>query len=107
MKKAAKRELKEETGLAADRVLDESPPTAMDPGLSSALLSTLTLEVDGDLAENVAAVKDLQGGEHTEVHKVDLAKCREFLKERTERGDRVDSRLWALFTGFSLGLGKC
>ena len=35
---AAKRELKEETGLAASRVLGESPPVAMDPGMSSAML---------------------------------------------------------------------
>ena len=49
----------------------------------------------------------LQEGEHTEVFKVDLAKCMEFLKERTECGDIVDSRVWSLFTGLSLGLGKC
>ena len=60
---AAKRELKEETGLAAGRVLGESPPVAMDPGMSSAMLSILTLEVDGDKEENVAAVKDLQAGD--------------------------------------------
>lgn len=107
LEQAAKRELKEETGLAAGRVLGESPPVAMDPGMSSAMLSILTLEVDGDAAENVAAVKDLQEGEHTEVFKVDLAKCMEFLKERTECGDIVDSRVWSLFTGLSLGLGKC
>ena len=48
----------------------------------------------------------LQEGEHTEVFKVDLAKCVEFLKERTKCGDIVDSRVWSLFTGLSLGLGK-
>ena len=47
-----------------------------------------------------------QEGEHTEVFKVDLAKCVEFLKERTKCGDIVDSRVWSLFTGLSLGLGK-
>ena len=57
---AAKRELKEETGLSACRVLGESPPVAMDPGMSSAMLSIITLEVDGDTEENVAAVKDAQ-----------------------------------------------
>ena len=47
-----------------------------------------------------------QEGEHTEVFKVDLAKCVEFLKERTKCGDIVDSRVWSLFTGLSLGLEK-
>ena len=60
---AAKRELKEETGLSACRVLGESPPVAMDPGMSSAMLSIITLEVDGDTEENVAAVKDAQAGD--------------------------------------------
>ena len=44
-------------------MLGESPPVAMDPGMSSAMLSILTLEVDGDEPENVAAVKELQAGD--------------------------------------------
>ena len=35
----------------------------MDPGMSSAMLSIITLEVDGDTEENVAAVKDAQAGD--------------------------------------------
>ena len=68
---AAKRELKEETGLSAGLVLGESPPVAMDPGMSSAMLSIITLEVDGDTEENVAAVKDAQAGDLNTL--VDLA----------------------------------
>lgn len=95
---AAIRELKEETGFRG-RVLEDSPAVSLDAGLSNTLMSLMTVVVDGDEEENVAAEKTEVEGEDTEVILVgvgDLA-CR--LKEFSERGDIVDSRVWAFVNG--------
>ncbi len=103
---AAARELKEEAGLTMGRVVSSSPPTSLDAGVESALIVQLVVEVDGDLATNREAKKVEQEGEHTEVFRVPLSQCAEFLRKSSGLGDVVDSRVWSLFGGMHPNLWK-
>ncbi|KAG8162366.1 hypothetical protein KVR01_008131 [Diaporthe batatas] len=76
---AALRELKEETGYEASRVLSVSPPQAADPGMSSATVQLVMVEVqlpegcDGADGELAMPPQKLDDGEHIERVVVPLA----------------------------------
>ena len=96
---AAVRELKEETGYAG-RVREVGPLVSLDGGLSNTTVSVVAMEVDGDSAENVAACKDEQEGEHTEVLVVPVSQAREKMLEMNKNGDMVDSRVYVYLSTY-------
>eukprot|EP00887_Chlorella_sp_A99_P005184 scaffold1.g5184.t1 len=101
---AAARELREETGLAAARVLEVTPICCSDPGLTNANMRYVVLEVDGDAQENQGAKQALEDGEFIQVHRVRWAGLLAFLLDaQRDRGWDVDARLLAFAWGLQHG----
>ena len=100
---AALRELKEETGFEG-RLLSETAPCSLDPGVSSAVMTLVGAEVDGDAAANQGARKVAQEGEFTEVMTARASQVMKFLEEREKAGDVVDSRITAFAAGIAFAM---
>jgi len=107
---AAVRELLEETGWRG-RVAGASPVVVSDPGMSSANMILVVVEVDADSPENREVVPCPDEGEHIQTHLVGLddlqGEIEGLLEQQGGDGDgtpwTVDARLWSLAAGFRIG----
>jgi len=99
---AAIRELREETGYEAEGVLDSSAILATDPGMTTANMKLVVLDVplDGDME---SPEQNLQDGESIVRSAVEVKNLYKMLKEYEEKDDHmVDARLLHLAAGFDL-----
>jgi len=101
---AAVRELYEETGYVATRVIKSSPVIVSDPGMTNANMKLVVLEV---LMEGQLEIPDqhLDIGEHIVRRVVELRKLESELQEYNRKGYSVDARLFHLATGYTMASG--
>ncbi|KAI0057467.1 hypothetical protein BV25DRAFT_1920171 [Artomyces pyxidatus] len=98
---AAIRELEEETGFVSDTVLDSTPLLVSDPGMSTANMKMVTLNVT--LADALEYPEQkLDAGESIVRRVVALKDLYEDLKGYERKGYVVDARLSHLAAGFDL-----
>lgn len=107
IEEAALRELKEETGYTGTVEHPASPALAGDPGMTSATLSNVFVAVDADAPENqdVSPSNEVDSGEQTNVHLVDLNQLAVTCEAYAKAGGSVDSRLYALALGMGIAKG--
>ncbi|TDL25131.1 hypothetical protein BD410DRAFT_717928 [Rickenella mellea] len=98
---AAIRELEEETGFKADKVLESTPILANDPGMSNANMKLIILRVTfpGQLE---SPEQKLEAGEHIVKRVVELSKLDAEIKEYESKGFVVDARLSHFVVGYKL-----
>lgn len=98
---AAFRELEEETGYKAHKVLEVSPVIVSDPGMTNANMKLVTLEV---LLENSLELPEqkLEKGEFIINRVVELARLSEELKDYDKKGFVVDARLSHFASGYNM-----
>lgn len=77
---AAVRELLEECGLHGSPVNEQTLSCAYEPGLSSARMQLIRIDVDGDLPENASPQPRPEPGEHIHVHYVPKSALLTFLQ---------------------------
>ncbi|KAF9456499.1 NUDIX hydrolase domain-like protein [Collybia nuda] len=109
---AAIRELEEETGFTADKVLQVSSTTVSDPGMTNANMKLVVLDVL--LADQMETpTQKLESGEFIVQKVVELAKLNECLQgnirqfmqaDYAQRGFVVDARLSHFATGYDMAL---
>jgi len=99
--KAAIRELEEETGFKADRVLESSQVTVSDPGMTNANMKLVVL---GVLLEDQMETPDakLDAGEFIVKRVVELAKLGDELKAYDKKGFVVDAKLSHFVSGYEI-----
>ncbi|KDQ08545.1 hypothetical protein BOTBODRAFT_37837 [Botryobasidium botryosum FD-172 SS1] len=98
---AAIRELKEETGYETESVIESSPLLASDPGMSSANMKLVTLDVPFD--ESAGSPKQrLDEGEHVVKRVIALSELQPELRVYEKRGFIVDGRLAHLAAGWAM-----
>ncbi|TFK73470.1 hypothetical protein BDN72DRAFT_814399 [Pluteus cervinus] len=108
---AAIRELKEETGFVADRVIQSSPVVVSDPGMTNANMKLVVLNVTLDDKLETPEQK-LDTGEFIVTRVVELAKLEEILEEYDTKastsltlgGFVVDARLSHFAIGYQAAL---
>jgi len=99
---AAIRELREETGYEAEGALDSSSVLANDPGMSTANMKLIILDVPLD-GEMESPDQNLEGGESIIRRTVEVKNLYRALKEYHEKKDYIiDARLLHLAAGFDL-----
>ena len=92
------RELHEETGFVAGVVQHCSPIMCGDPGLSSSLMRTVVVRVDGA----VRGETRLDEGEYIDTHLVEIDGLLALLTEFEGRGYLVDSKIYHFALGVDL-----
>ncbi|KAJ7273410.1 NUDIX hydrolase domain-like protein [Mycena rebaudengoi] len=98
---AAIRELEEETGFKADRVIESSPVIVADPGMTTANMKLVVLAVE--LADKLETPEQkLEAGEFIVKRVVEIAKLNEELKAYDAKGFVVDARLSNWASGFEM-----
>ncbi|KAF8965270.1 NUDIX hydrolase domain-like protein [Flammula alnicola] len=101
VEQAAYRELHEETGFTADKVLQVSPVVVSDPGMTNANMQLAVLSVV--LEDKMETpVPQLDPGEYIVTRVVELAKLQTALEDYDKKGFVVDARLSHLASGFAL-----
>jgi len=99
---AAIRELREETGYEAEGALDSSAVLATDPGMTTANMKLVILDVPLD-GEMESPEQNLDDGESIVRRAVEVKDLYRVLKEYNEKKDHiVDARLLHLAAGFDL-----
>ncbi|KAI0637292.1 NUDIX hydrolase domain-like protein [Trametes polyzona] len=98
---SAIRELEEETGFKAQRVIETSPLLVCDPGMTSANMKLVTVDVPFPEKLEMPAQK-LDPGEFITARIVELSKLRAEFKEYEKKGFVIDARLDHLASGFEL-----
>jgi len=100
---AAIRELQEETGYKAKKVLQLSPVIVADPGMTNANMKLVTVDVPfpGDLE---TYEQKLDAGEFIVKRVVELSKLTEEFEEYEKKGYTVDAKLWYLAAGYEMAL---
>jgi len=95
------RELREETGYEAEGVIDSSAVLANDPGMSTANMKLVVLDVplEGDME---SPDQNLEDGEAIVRRAIELRSLNKELKEYEKRGFVVDARLSHFAAGFDL-----
>ncbi|KAI0255927.1 NUDIX hydrolase domain-like protein [Lactifluus subvellereus] len=98
---AAIRELQEETGYEAEGVLDSSAVLVSDPGMTTANMKLVVLDVplNGDME---SPDQNLQNGESIVRRTVEVKRLYQELKEYEKKDYLVDARLLHLAAGFDL-----
>ncbi|KAL4065406.1 NUDIX hydrolase domain-like protein [Scleroderma citrinum] len=98
---AAIRELKEETGYKAERIMDSSPVIVSDPGMTNANMKLVVVSVllDNKLETPPSKPDD---GEHIEKRVIPLDKLKAALKEYDEKGYAVDAKLSYFAAGYDV-----
>ncbi|KAI1700273.1 NUDIX domain-containing protein [Ditylenchus destructor] len=98
------RELKEETGYTATKVLNISTgKQILDPGMGDDSVRFMTVEVDGSLEVNQNPKQELDGDEHIQVITVECDKLLEYLEEVNKSEDtEVEAMLYTFALGYSL-----
>ncbi|EKE40123.1 hypothetical protein ENUP19_0046G0040 [Entamoeba nuttalli] len=91
---SAKRELKEETGYVAEKVLKVSKRVAAAPAESDTYVQYVSLLINGDAPENQNPKQELGSSEDITVHVVPLKEVEDFLSKRSEAGETVEARLF-------------
>lgn len=101
---AAVREMKEETGYTVTKVISTSPLVCSDPGMTSANMKLVTVEINTDLEENAPTnIKpELEDGEFIERHVVPIKDLVKTLLDMDKRGFMVDARLMHLALGMDI-----
>lgn len=94
------RELEEETGYKASGVAEVSPLLVSDPGMTSANMKLIALNVDVEEGEEPA--QKLEEGEHIVKKVVELDKLMEELQEYERRGFVIDARLHHFAAGWHM-----
>ncbi|OCH95250.1 hypothetical protein OBBRIDRAFT_831097 [Obba rivulosa] len=98
---AAIRELEEETGFKATRVTETSPLQVCDPGMTTANMKLVMVEVPiPDKLEMPEQKLDV--GEFITARVVEISKLAAELKEYEKKGFAVDARLSHFASGFEL-----
>jgi ADP-ribose pyrophosphatase len=99
---AAIRELREETGYKAEGALESSAVLATDPGLTTANMKLVILDVPLD-GEMESPDQNLEHGEAIVRRTVEVKNLCALLKEYEEKKDHIiDARLLHLAAGFDL-----
>ncbi|KAJ8516377.1 hypothetical protein ONZ45_g6307 [Pleurotus djamor] len=98
---AAIRELKEETGYEADSVVEATPVTVVDPGMTTANMKLIMLSVTMD-DTLVVPKPHLEEGEFIETRVVPLDQLHAKLKAYDTKEFVVDARLQHLASGLEL-----
>ncbi|KAF8635119.1 hypothetical protein AX17_004031 [Amanita inopinata Kibby_2008] len=98
---AAIRELYEETGYVSTKVLESSPVIVNDPGMTSANMMLVVLDVImKDKLET--PTQHLDVGEHIIKRVVSLETLESELQEYSRKGYSVDARLFHFATGYAM-----
>ncbi|KAF8609597.1 hypothetical protein BDV93DRAFT_518389 [Ceratobasidium sp. AG-I] len=100
VEQTAIRELEEETGFKASGVAQVSPLLVSDPGMSSANMKFIALNVD--IKEGEEPAQKLDAGEHIVKRVVELDKLLEELEAYERRGFVIDARLHHFAAGWSM-----
>ncbi|KAI1708640.1 NUDIX domain-containing protein [Ditylenchus destructor] len=97
------RELKEETGYSATKVLGlSSGKQILDVGMGDDSVRFLTVEIDGDAEENKSPKQELTDDEHIQVLTVECDKLLEFLDQVNKSDDtEVEAILYTFALGYS------
>ncbi|KAF9050803.1 hypothetical protein BDZ89DRAFT_1057227 [Hymenopellis radicata] len=95
------RELEEETGYKADRVVESSPVVVSDPGMTNANMKLVVLNVTLEDKMETPEPK-LEAGEFIVQRVVALDQLDTELKAYAERGFVVDARLSHFATGYEM-----
>ncbi|KAF8163126.1 NUDIX hydrolase domain-like protein [Crassisporium funariophilum] len=95
------RELHEETGYKAEKVLQVSPVIVLQPGMTNANMKLVVLSVLLDDKMETPEPK-LEVGEHIIVKVVELAKLKVELEDYDRKGFVVDARLSHFASGYDL-----
>jgi len=99
--KTAFRELEEETGFKANKVLQISPVIVSDPGMTNANMQLVVLNVD--LEDKMETpVPKLEVGEHIVTRVVELSRLKDKLEAYDRKGFVVDARLSHFASGLAL-----
>ncbi|PAV23143.1 adp-ribose pyrophosphatase [Pyrrhoderma noxium] len=95
------RELEEETGFKSDKVIESSPVVATDPGMTTANMKLVILDVTlpDELELNEAKLDE---GEHIVKRVVELSRLYDELQEYDKKGFMVDARLSHFASGYRL-----
>ncbi|KAL5486338.1 hypothetical protein ACEPAI_7384 [Sanghuangporus weigelae] len=95
------RELEEETGFKADKVIESSPIVVNDPGMTTANMKHIVLGVTfpDELELSEAQLDD---GEHITKRVVELTRLYDELQEYDRKGFAVDARLSHFASGLRL-----
>ncbi|KAJ6611786.1 NUDIX hydrolase domain-like protein [Mycena sp. CBHHK59/15] len=98
---AAIRELEEETGYKASGVIEATPVVVCDPGMTTANMKLVVLNVD--LADKMETPEQkLEAGEFIIKRVVELAKLNDELKAYDAKGFVVDARLAHWASGYEM-----
>ncbi|KAB5590778.1 ADP-ribose pyrophosphatase [Ceratobasidium theobromae] len=95
------RELEEETGYKASGVAEVSPLLVSDPGMSSANMKLIAVNVD--IKEGEEPAQKLDEGEHIVKKIVELDSLMEELQDYERRGFLIDARLHHFASGWHMG----
>ncbi|KAL7720285.1 MuT/nudix family protein [Entamoeba marina] len=91
---SAIRELKEETGYVAEKILRVSKRVAAAPAESDTYVQYVSMLINGDAEENINPVQELEQSEDIQVHVVPLNEVESFLAKKSEAGETVEARLF-------------
>ena len=97
----AVRELKEETGYVG-KIEWQSGATCSSAGMTGEMVTIFRMTVDETLPENKTPQQHLDDGEEIDVNLIPLNKLDDYLKERIQAGDKLDSRIAAWCAAFSM-----
>jgi len=97
---SAVREMKEETGYVGVPK-DCSPCVSLDPGVGSSCVNTVTVEIDGDLPENINPKHEQEDGEFIDTYEVPKDKLMETLSNFSSEGCIVHSMVYAYAVALS------
>ncbi|KAL7713368.1 MuT/nudix family protein [Entamoeba marina] len=91
---SAIRELKEETGYIAEKILRITEKIAAAPALSDTNVKYVSMLINGDAEENINPVQELEQSENIQVHVVPLNEVESFLTKKSEAGGIIEARLF-------------
>ena len=93
---SAKRELKEETGYVAEKVVHVTKRVAAAPAESDTYVQYVTLLINGDAEENKNPKQELEPSEDVQVSVVPLEELESFVMKRCEAGETVEARFFCM-----------
>jgi len=96
----AVRELKEETGFTATKIIKVSSVLDMNPAMTDATFQVVSVEIDETAKENVNPVQHLDFSEEIKVFLLKKEEINKFLKYQEKENVRVSPGVWYYFTDF-------
>jgi len=94
------RELKEETGYIANKIVKISPILDMNPAMTDSTFQVVTIEIDETRKENINPKQELELTEDIEIFLLKKEEISNFLKEQQKLGVRVGPAVSYYFTDF-------